>query len=380
MLPMPASDFRIWTAPNPYSRNLPSLVYELDLGGQESAPKPLKEWTHEAGAYFFIRFDNRNYPVARSKSRVDLATLTRSRAFKDGKYLQLPQGASHTDLLTLYFYLNYDGLYPPSFRNLVGTGPPQILPYKTDAPLNLQILVSAFFLGKVLEYPKFVQHCLDGLYKLSTTNDDPVEALDRIYNGSRLRETGSFEGGQNPTIQNQELRNWAKQWLGTKPLESTRKMTLRACESNLEVIRQNEDWNNRFSRLLQESAALREDLFMIETTSTQTPQNFDVRHLHIQQPLRGSTLADARSQTPSMYPNQDTGLPYLQSSLMPEGPQQILVQPVFLPATDWPWYGNINNPTCPENMEAQGIHRQQMQHPLLHGAPRLPSSIPNIGY
>ncbi|KAL9040951.1 MAG: hypothetical protein Q9214_004286 [Letrouitia sp. 1 TL-2023] len=285
-------------------KNYPSIIYEIDIDGKESPPKDLESLTSHPESFIFLRSDGRNYPVPRSNSVMDLPTLTKSKAFREGKYLQLPEDVDHSDLMTLYFFLRYNNMYPPTLGNIGVGGPPQILPAEAGASPALSTLISAFHLGEALELPRFVKHCLHGLGSIAATGDDPIEVLELVYCNSWASNIRHSSGCQHKPV-NEELRSWVKSWLAVQCQEIFGGPYAPKSLTNLGIILQNMNLKDRLFHLLEKSAPLKEDIQFVQAASVQkqAPDYSCIPYWQNLQQLREPPVVNPWMSHPYMYPN-----------------------------------------------------------------------------
>ncbi|KAL9612487.1 MAG: hypothetical protein Q9167_002918 [Letrouitia subvulpina] len=288
----------------PSLKNYPSIIYEIDVDGKESPPKDLESFTSHPESFIFLCYDERNYPVPRSASVLDLSTLTKSKAFGEGKYLQLPEDVDHSDLMTLYFFLRYNKMYPPTLGNVGSGGPPQIHPAEAETPPALTTLISAFHLGEALELPSFAKHCLRGLESIAVTGDDPIEVLELVYCNSWASNIETSSGCQHKPV-DEKLRSWVKSWLAVRSQEVVGDPYAPTYLTNLEVILQNIDLKDRLSQLLNKSDQLNEDIHFVQTTSAQkqVPDYSCLPYWQNYQQLREPPVVNPWMPQPYMYPN-----------------------------------------------------------------------------
>lgn len=242
----------------------PQIVYIVDKDGIEYPPKSMKDWQYPPEAYVYLRFDNRSYPIARS-SIADLAGLTSSPCFKERSYLHIPQGTGDSDFLALYFFLAY-GQYPPSLKHLnqalasnepVSQGPPKIISHDVEAPNHLVWLVTAFQLGKALQYKPFYDFFIKGLYSSHSTAEDPVAVLEKIYKTQRDWDHVTASTSKAPV--DAQLREWTKCWLAVRLPALEMAQLGSPYRTNLAVVSMHPSWRARYAQLKASSLELRED-------------------------------------------------------------------------------------------------------------------------
>ncbi|KAL8828217.1 MAG: hypothetical protein Q9170_006696 [Blastenia crenularia] len=251
-------------------RSFPHDVYFVNKDGIEDLPKRLESWQYPREAYVFLSFDNRCYPVLR-RSVKDLAALASSPYFKDRCWLQLPQGTSEANFLTLYFFLVWSK-YAPSLKNLNGSsttldtsgrGPPKIQPYDAGSPTPVVSLIAAFEFGKLLQYAPFCNFIMDGLRSLSASAENPIAVLERIYGNRRPEDKSAastpFE------FPDPQLRDWARSWLTVKLSDANIIQLGARYRTNLDLVRFHPDWSVRHEGLKKSSPKLMEDEMIVES-------------------------------------------------------------------------------------------------------------------
>lgn len=247
------------------TRFFPRDVYFVNKDGTEDPPVPLDQWQYPREAYIFLNFDGRDYPVPRSHVS-DLAALTSSPHFEDRLFLHLPQGTSEGDFLTFYFFL-FHGAYPPHLKVVnsevipygsIQRGPPRIKPYEANAPTYLIGLITAYTLGKGLQYQPFCDFVVQGLYSLQSTAEDPIQVLEKIY---RRRQKGMehWAAGALSEPPDAQLRLWTKNWLTVELLSPDMGQYGSWFKTNRGVLRSHRDWSGMYAQLLAFSKELRED-------------------------------------------------------------------------------------------------------------------------
>ncbi|KAL8712178.1 MAG: hypothetical protein Q9220_003612 [cf. Caloplaca sp. 1 TL-2023] len=244
---------------------VPHVAYFVSMDGSEQLPKPRESWQHPPEAYIFLVFEFRYYPVLRS-SVGNLDALLSSPRCRDKRCLELPQSVSSRIFLVFYFFLVY-GMYPPFMRILA----PQsalnpgwtkqtsaiIKTYDDSAPALLGSLISAFHLGKILQYRPFCDYALNGLRNVPSIAEDPILPLEKIYRNSLIQDGPLLpfrDEAPDP-----QLRQWAKQWLAV-PLPPDVEVEYRTrFTANLGVVKYHPSWSSRYSQLKAISTELRED-------------------------------------------------------------------------------------------------------------------------
>ncbi|KAI4225029.1 MAG: hypothetical protein L6R40_008397 [Gallowayella cf. fulva] len=254
-------------------RGFPRSVYRITEEGVEEPPTSFGSWGHPREAYVLLQFDERHYPVARTGVK-DLSALTSSPYFKDKHYLQLPQGTSHEDFLTLYFFLSDRG-YPPSMKDLskdasstgIGQqGPPIIKAYDSISPKQMMPLIAAFQLGAELRYKPLRDHALKGLATLPSTAEDPIEALEKIFLApSTSQQSATPIATASPDSQ---LRDWVIRWLQVALPAADWGQYGAIFKTNLSVVRCHPNWSKRFEQLKAKSSAVGEVETMVERQLT----------------------------------------------------------------------------------------------------------------
>ncbi|KAL8899508.1 MAG: hypothetical protein Q9207_006160 [Kuettlingeria erythrocarpa] len=254
-------------------------VYSVDKDGKESPPKSMKDWHIPPEACVLLTWEKRTYPVART-SVPDRPALTSSPCFKEG-YLQLPPGTGEAEFNALYFLIAH-GQYPPSLNILnsvtapnrqVSQGPPSVRPFDANAPTYLVQLITAFHLGKRLQYKPLCDFAVAGLYSLPSTAEDPVAALEQIYQVPK--DWNPITAPLPTSSADSQLRGWTRSWLAVRqpPLDSSQNPGW--YRNNLAVVRSCPTWNARYSQLEASSAELKEDDSIAEAmlqASTQAQQ------------------------------------------------------------------------------------------------------------
>lgn len=170
--------------------------------------------------------------------------------------------------MTLYFFLRYNKMYPPTLGNIGVGGPPQIRLAKAGAPPALSTLVSAFHLGEALELPSFAKHCLRGLENIDAAGDDPIMVLELVYYNPRASSPECSSECQHGSM-DEELRSWVKSWLAVLHQEIFAGPYGPTPLTNLDIILQNPSLKDRLSHLLNKSAPLEEDIHFVQTASAQ---------------------------------------------------------------------------------------------------------------
>ncbi|KAI4182981.1 MAG: hypothetical protein LQ346_006427 [Caloplaca aetnensis] len=273
-------------------------VYSVDKDGKETPPKSMKDWHLPPEACVLLTWEKRNYPVART-SIPDRPALTSSPYFKDG-HLQLPLGTGEAEFNALYFLVVH-GQYPPSLSILnsvtapnhqVSQGPPSIRPFDANAPTYLVQLITAFRLGKVLQYKPLCDFAVAGLYSLASTAENPVAVLEQIY---QVPQDWNPITAPLPTRSaDSQLREWTRSWLAVRQSPLHLSQNPGGYRNNLAVVRICPVWNARYSQLKASSAELKEDdsiaeaMLQVSTqaqrASTPSPLRQPVplqHHLHI---------------------------------------------------------------------------------------------------
>ncbi|KAL8946182.1 MAG: hypothetical protein Q9222_007389 [Ikaeria aurantiellina] len=245
-------------------KSFPRYVYFVERDGTEDPPMSLDKWQYSPEAYVFLRHEDRFYPIPRS-SVGDLATLTSSPNFKDRSFLQIPDGTNQGAFLTFYLFLAY-GVYPPFLKGLNSAPyagswsdgkPPIISPFDRNSPALLPQLISAFVLGKTIRYEPFCRHVLEAFWRLPSTAEDPVLALEHIYYGM-LAKDGPVVFGQARSADPQ-LRQWVTAWLAvTLPPDVEAKYGTHYA-NNVGVVSCHPEWISRYSQLRATSTELRQD-------------------------------------------------------------------------------------------------------------------------
>ena len=243
------------------SRLFPKTVYFVTREGVEEPPLSLKSLSSPREAYFFLRFQDRHYPVLRS-SVTDLAALSNSPHFKDKAFLQLPPRTSLEDFLTFYIYLVHRG-YPPSWKDAYGQvaapskGPPAIRSYSASVLKPLLQLVTAFHLGEQLKYRPFDDHVLNGLRDLPATSEDPMAVLEKIYDSPSSHQSSSSSTSYKSA--DPQLREWVITWLSVGLLSSGMGQHEMKYKTNLGVLRHDPHWSQRLIQLKGKSSAFGQD-------------------------------------------------------------------------------------------------------------------------
>ncbi|KAI4158294.1 MAG: hypothetical protein LQ342_007591 [Letrouitia transgressa] len=237
---------------------------------------------------------------------MDLPSLTKSKAFREGKYLQLPEDVDHSDLMMLYFFLRYNKMYPPTLGNIGVGGPPQILPAEAGAPPALSTLISAFHLGVALELPNFAKHCLHGLESINAAGDDPIEVLELVYYNPWDSNVEHLSGCQHRSV-DEELRSWVKSWLAVRRQEIVGSPYAPTSLTNLSIILQNPTLKDRLFHLVNESAPLKEDIQFVQTASAQkqAPDYSCLPYWRNHQQLREPPVVNPWMPHSYMYPNMN---------------------------------------------------------------------------
>ncbi|KAL8686435.1 MAG: hypothetical protein Q9224_005448, partial [Gallowayella concinna] len=250
-------------------KSFPGNVYHITKEGAEQPPGSFNKWELPREAYVLLQFDDRYYPVARN-SVTDLSALTSSPYFKDRYYLELPQGTSHEDFLTLYFFLVH-GAYPPSMKeinreaNFIRTpnhGPPVIKPYDPNSPKQMVPLIAASQLGAELRYKPLHDHALQGLGALPSTAEDPIEALAKIY---RAPATSQHSATPMPTTSAySQLGDWVARWLQVALPAADWGQYGSTYKNNLNIVRCHPDWSEGFRQLKSKSSSVGEVETLVE--------------------------------------------------------------------------------------------------------------------
>ncbi|KAL8817273.1 MAG: hypothetical protein Q9223_003861 [Gallowayella weberi] len=241
----------------------PEKVYRITKEGAEQPPGSFNKWELPREAYVLLQFDDRYYPVARN-SVMDLSALTSSPYFKDKYYLQLPQGTSHEDFLTLYFFL-FHGAYPPSMKGLNedatftrahNHGPPVIKAYDPNSPKQVVPLITASQLGAKLQYKPVHDHALRGLGALPSTAEDPIEALAKIYCTPAISWNSATPMQTTSTYS--QLGGWVVRWLQVVLPAADWGQYGSTYQNNLDVVRCHPNWSEGFRRLKSKSPSVGE--------------------------------------------------------------------------------------------------------------------------
>lgn len=252
-------------------------VYSMDEDGMEHPPKSMQGWHLPSEACVFLRFDDRDYPVARSSVQ-DLTALTSSPCFREKSHLQLPPGTGEGEFRALYFFLVYRR-YPPPLKDLYpalassersNQGPPKIKPYEVNAPTHLSQLITIFFLGKTLRYQPLCDFALKGLYFLQSTAEDPAAVLEKIYKVPTSWSGISVSTSTAPP--DAQLREWTRSWLAVKLSTVDMSQSEQWNRSNLGVVRLCPSWSARYGQLKASNAQLKEDDSIAERALTISAQ------------------------------------------------------------------------------------------------------------
>ncbi|KAL9599541.1 MAG: hypothetical protein Q9219_003785 [cf. Caloplaca sp. 3 TL-2023] len=247
-------------------RFLPRTLFFVERDGTENPPKAAADWQYPPEAYIFLSFDDRCYPVPRSKIK-DLAALTASPNFKDKHWLQLPQGTTEGQFRSFYFFLAY-GVHPPSFSGLdenstfstsAKEGPPKIKPYDANAPGPVLSLVASFYLGKQLQYGPFCEFVLHGLQALPTTAENPITVLRKIYGIENAVSANHSAGPPGVEKPDSQLRKWVQSWLAVRLMSVEAGQYETYCKTNLGVLMHHSNWSKEFEQLQASSHYLAED-------------------------------------------------------------------------------------------------------------------------
>ncbi|KAL8656954.1 MAG: hypothetical protein Q9226_002402 [Calogaya cf. arnoldii] len=240
-------------------KRFPKTVFFLTKEGGEESPRSIEKLEHPREGYFFIRFEDRHYPVLRS-SVADLTALTNSPQFKDKAFLQMPAKTTQEEFLTFALFLIHKSC-PPSWKGFLGevakppTGPPAIKPYNASALKPLLQLVAAFRLGEQLKYKPFQDHVMTELRNLQATAEDPMAVLEMIYNSVSTSNSSSTSY----KLADPQLREWVRAWLAVDLMSSGMGPYETAYKSNLGVLRDGPMWSHRLVQLRGTSSTFGED-------------------------------------------------------------------------------------------------------------------------
>ncbi|KAL8847071.1 MAG: hypothetical protein Q9221_007858 [Calogaya cf. arnoldii] len=298
----------------------PKTVFFLTKEGGEESPRSIEKLEHPREGYFFIRFEDRHYPVLRS-SVADLAALTSSPQFKDKAFLQIPAKTTQEEFLTFALFLIHKSC-PPSWKGLLGevakprTGPPVIKPYNASAPKPLLHLVTAFRLEEQLKYKPFQDHVMTELRKLQATAEDPMAVLEKIYNSASVSSSSSISY----KLADPLLREWVRAWLAVDLISPGMGQYEMTYQSNLGVLRDSPMWSHRLVQLRGTSSTFEEDEKLANDALCRRVGVKSIRDIFVPFSLQHNLKA---ADGPGFSPQQPFGVPSWHFPPgNPVGPQQ----------------------------------------------------------
>ncbi|PGH15434.1 hypothetical protein AJ79_02410 [Helicocarpus griseus UAMH5409] len=191
-------------------------------------------------------------PVPRSKLKDCQSLLTQ--ASRNREIVQVP-APSQEVFFAFYNYI-FKGDYLPElpsstslghsfFRTPTPQGPPLILEYRERDPPYLLTDIQVFILASKTGFKELLKRALHRLYSQTVTHNDPIAALEEIYNN---------KNGIKDEADKKKLRKWAKKFL-SKSYSPRAGMST----TNMQILQRKQSWVERFAKLRRDSAEFTAD-------------------------------------------------------------------------------------------------------------------------
>lgn len=186
--------------------------------------------------YIEIHYLNYAVPIPRRNLNNFPSLVQKISESKEPLVLTAPNSTPTPIFLALYSYI-FEFDYSPSLKSVMSStlgtkaGPPVIETHKSSDPPYLLTDIQVYTLASKLRFSELRSKALGRLYAQSVTRNDPMAALEKIYQGKEIEVEEDKHA----------LRAWARAFLSKT--HSDGKAT------NLGILQKSEQWKSRFAAL-----------------------------------------------------------------------------------------------------------------------------------
>lgn len=206
------------------------------MASAQFTPVLRAQYTLKPSDYIEIHYQNYAVPIPRRNLNNFPSLKHKFAEPKEPSVLTAPNSTPTSIFLALYSYI-FEFDYPPSLKSVTSptlgekAGPPAIETFTQSDPPYLLTDIQVFTLASKLRFAELRSKALQRLYAQNVTRNDPMAALEKIYQGKEIEVEED----------KQTLRAWARAFLSkTRPDGQA---------PNLRILQKSEQWKSRFAAL-----------------------------------------------------------------------------------------------------------------------------------